>query len=101
MPCRDYESEQIRVEYRDDPIIQELKDRLDKVTKLLCYVLGRLEKKGKIGLAHGANSETGDELFHWWENHKRLDAENSREELLKRFNNEFTSDEQIELSNIL
>ena len=109
MPCTDGRTNEDI--YRE--VNAELKENLDNVTELLCYVLRRLEKKGKIGLSYGSNSELGDALYHWWEEHKRLDEEerlkrlqentekHRRALLMKKFNEAFSDEEQGELRNIL
>lgn len=69
MPCRD----------GGPPIEVEYKERLDKVTRLLCELCGTLE-------ASGANTKKlfTRELSAWWEVHKKADRARELQERAER-----------------
>lgn len=60
----------------DDP---ELREKLDKVTRLLCGLCGRLIDAGKEGYIH-----KNKELSEWWEEHQRIDAARLRMEAMQK-----------------
>lgn len=68
MPCRDYDDYNVREAI--DEIEERSKKKLDKVTRLLCETLKKVE---------GTAIETevllkGGELAEWWTEHKKQDA---------------------------
>lgn len=81
MPCRDDGAyDNIRTEYREDPLVIA---RLNRVTRLLCYVLSRLP----IATYHhlvSLKKKEARELREWWEDHQRSDAEREKRENAKR-----------------
>lgn len=81
MPCRDDYGPTPSVVYRDDPktkkLLEELKTKLDLVTRLLCFVLTNAPapfwdalSKVKKTAAHGNAYE---ELCAWWQQHELED----------------------------
>lgn len=117
MPCYDAQSERVRVEYRNDPIIQELKDRLDKVTRLLCFTLESVQS-GSSDLFYTLkdkefHEDIERELVDWWEEHKKIDEEerikhleeNARERrkylILQKLHEAFGEEEIEELKELL
>ncbi len=67
MPCRDYG--------REDDDRREAQERLDKVTRMLCGLLGSMEAVGDI---QGFGIYIEPELMDWWMEHKRQDAERQK-----------------------
>ena len=65
MPCQDYQDS-------DQYLYEECKEKLDKVTALLCKVCSCMESAEDMYNP----IQTGDdpELIGWWENHKKQDA---------------------------
>jgi hypothetical protein len=109
MPCTDGMTDSER--YREDT--QILKERLDTATRLLCYLMFRLEKKEKVGLAYKANDDTSHQLYLWWEDHKKVDEEerikhlqeNAKERraflIMQKLNEEFSEEEIEELKDLI
>lgn len=78
MPCRDYNDCNTREII--DEAMQPVKKKLDKVTRLLCETLKKVE---------GSAIETevllrGGELAEWWIEHKKQDAKRLAAEAEKR-----------------
>lgn len=119
MPCYDAQSERVRVEYRDDPVIQQLKDRLDLVTRLLCFVMKEQEGSSWYNtLSFGKfnddyKRESVEFLLNWWKEHKKLDEEERVKQLeanararrkaliINRLNETFSPEEINELKEII
>lgn len=80
MPCRDYvDDTRIVTEYRDNP---ETKKRLDRVTRLLCFVIRNLTPLEKNHLfGHKSN---GQDLKKWWITHQKQDKLRLQKEKEKR-----------------
>ena len=79
MPCRDYDDD-YRVRETLDENDRRNKVKLDKVTRLLCEALKKVE---------GTAIETevllkGGELAEWWVEHKKQDAKRLAAEAEKR-----------------
>lgn len=70
MPCRD--------EGAYDSYGAEQKEKLDKVTRLLCALCKHIEDYEGVGI-YISNVENG-ELKTWWEAHKKADAKRETEE---------------------
>lgn len=81
MPCRDYESDVTYSSTQYDQATNDLKTKLDNVTKLLCALSGVVEKDGLLDMMPHMNRL-------WWENHKLEDKREAerkqREEERKR-----------------
>lgn len=83
MPCQDYRTND--VVYIKNPVDKELKKRLDKVTRLLCYLCGKVENIGPISRLNAAKLiKDNDELNAWWQDHKEQDRKAREEELRKQ-----------------
>jgi len=109
MPCRDD-----RDDYRDNPVSQRLIEKVDKLTELLCYIMGDLEGSNFLTLKSNELKGEGTfgDLMNWWEEHKRLDTareakeeaerqeSTKRAELLVRLNKEFNLEELDELKDL-
>lgn len=65
MPCRDYDSD---VRLVDNP---ELKEKLDKTTRLLCFLCGKLELSNIF--VPDREKKTLEELQEWWKEHQEQD----------------------------
>ena len=72
MPCNDYWGPGHSAE-------PELRERLDRVTALLCEVMKCLATTGLIVFV----SRIPD-LLEWWEEHQKLDAQRNRDEKARR-----------------
>jgi hypothetical protein len=127
MPCRDYYTDEER--YRLDE--EDLRERLDKVTELLCFTLNNINDAWFNGVSFRYYTERDPfespletELMDWWTEHQQLDAEEKtreeaelaeekareetelaeekrREEILAKVNELFSEEELLELRDIL
>lgn len=76
MPCSDSDR------YPTDA--QRMKEKVDKLTRMLCGVMKEVERCAKVRLAVRMKNLDG-ELLDWWEEHKSVDAERiEREEAQRR-----------------
>jgi hypothetical protein len=106
MPCRDYATDDIWM--HGDTEKRELKERLDKVTRLLCFVMDNIDDHQGYGTRLlETDSDVQKELESWWEEHKQKDEEerlrqlkefskHHRQFLLKEKLRKEFSDEEIE-----
>jgi hypothetical protein len=80
MPCRDGgpSLERIREQGRIYADYPKLKERADKVTRLLCKVLRESEAKNE------SSFEWDKELCEWWEAHKKEDEAREKREKAKK-----------------
>ena len=74
MPCRDYETDYITT--RDNEELRVLKERVDQITRLLCFVMGNIEHTNKYKVLDFTNlkCKESSELRVWWKEHKRVEA---------------------------
>lgn len=72
MPCT-YDDPSEKTVYHDCKETQ-YKKQLDKVTRLLCYVMGQLGNDADAMLGTDSSSDAR-QLSKWWEKHKKMDAE--------------------------
>jgi hypothetical protein len=79
MPCRDYMDD-----YRPDPQVPELKNRLDKLSRIACKALAELEKYEDGGLETLILRDP--EVAEWWSAHKEADRKAQEEEAARRRN---------------
>ena len=75
MPCRDYEDD-----YRPDPSVGMLKERLDKLSRIACKALTHIEETND-GLEILILQDP--EIAEWWSQHKENDRK-AQEEAKKR-----------------
>ena len=119
MPCRDYESDYINQREINDQEVIDLKERLDQVTKLLCFVMGNInEGSWYKTILHNWEFQRGNEdleieVIKWWTEHQRLDEEeriqhleeNARERrkvlILQKLHESFGAEEIEELKELL
>jgi len=76
MPCRDYEDD-----YRPDPSVPALKERLDKLSRIACKALEHIEQTGD-GLEILILKDP--EIAEWWSAHKEADRKAAAEEAARR-----------------
>jgi hypothetical protein len=123
MPCRDHYTDN-NVRYVENPVNRELKERLDQVTKLLCFVMNNSDSAWLQGVEfrYGMERDPFDpveiELMEWWAEHERLDAaardneerlkhlqENAKQlramRILAKLNEEFSEEEIEELKDLI
>jgi len=100
MPCRDYETDN-ETYYDKVREIDNLKSRLDNVTKLLCFTLTALER-GDSKWLDAISTKYSDgvkldeievELMQWWENHKKLDEVERLKKIRKKLRKVLTEEE--------
>lgn len=63
MPCYDYREDEENA--KNAELVKKLKPRLDRVTAMLCKVMRYIDS--------GAYPPLDDEIFKWWEEHKKAD----------------------------
>lgn len=76
MPCRDYTDD-----FKPDPLVYELKDRLDKLSRIACKALTHIEESGD-GLEIMILKDS--EIAEWWAAHKEADRKAQVEEAERR-----------------
>jgi len=76
MPCRDYEDD-----YRPDPSVPILKERLDKLSRIACKALEHIEENAD-GLEILILKDP--EIAEWWAAHKEADRKAQAEAAEKR-----------------
>lgn len=67
MPCSDQYS------YAKDDRIEEYKKQNDKLADMLCKILNKVYAEETYNI-----EEFGNDIFQWWEEHKKFDEERNK-----------------------